>query len=126
MQLFILSLSLFTTIFGLNRPSTGVFTFLKLLYCIEYQLFTSNALCFMISMLKLTKLRCNLLSVKFIKIFLKHFKIIKSFSLTGASSTCPDRVFVPSLDIYIVAACCFLYVSRLLWLRLPLLVLRFV
>jgi hypothetical protein len=76
-------------------------------------------------MLKLTKLRCNLLSVKFIKIFLKHFKIIKYFSATRASSTCPDRAFVPSLDIYIVAACCFLCVSRLLWLRLPLLVLRF-
>jgi hypothetical protein len=42
-QLFILWLSLFTC-FGLNRPSSGVFTLLKLLYCTEYHLFTSHAL----------------------------------------------------------------------------------
>jgi hypothetical protein len=42
MQPFIPSLSPFTTCFGLNQPSSGAHTLLKLLYCTEYQLFTSH------------------------------------------------------------------------------------
>jgi hypothetical protein len=91
----------FTTCFGPNRPSSGI-------------LICQNCYAVIYFILKLITISLNF-NIYF-SLFLKFFKILFTPHY-GVVRLSRQYISILSLDVYIVAACCFLYVRPLLWLR---------